>query len=114
MKRSFSTFLGQMNTILNPSPDDSDTEAILITEGSETVPLSKLQRAIYELQKNEKTFLNDPEPSLSTKYECWLEIVDEQLTEERLTKHLTSSEMLNKQYLTLVPDMVSHQLFWKR
>lgn len=32
-----------MNTALNPSPDDSDTEAILITEDSEAVPLSKLQ-----------------------------------------------------------------------
>lgn len=32
-----------MNSVLNPSPDDSDTEAILITEGSETVTLTKLQ-----------------------------------------------------------------------
>lgn len=34
-----------MNNVLNPtpSPDDSDAEAILITEGSETVTLSKLQ-----------------------------------------------------------------------
>lgn len=103
-----------MNTVLNPSPDDSDTEAIMITEGSETVTLTKLQTAVYELQKNEKTFTQDPEETLFSKYECWLEIVDEQLTEERLTKHLTSSQMLNKQYLTLVPDKVSHQMFWKR
>lgn len=103
-----------MNTVLNPSPDDSDTEAILITENSETVTLSKLQKAIYELQKNEKTFTQDPEASLSKKYECWLEIVDDQLTEERLTKHLTNSATLNNQYFNLVPDKVSHQTFWKR
>lgn len=103
-----------MNTVLNPSPDDSDTEAILITENSETVTLTKLQKAIYELQKNEKTFTLDPEASLSKKYECWLEIIDDQLTEERLTKHLTNSATLNSQYFSLVPDKVSHQTFWKR
>lgn len=31
-----------MNNVLNPSPDDSDTE-ILIVENSETVKLTKLQ-----------------------------------------------------------------------
>lgn len=116
MKRSFSSFLGQMNNVLNPSPspDDSDTEAILITEGSETVTLTKLQQAVYELQKNEKVFLEDPDPSVDKQYQCWLEIIDDQLTEERLTKHLTSSATLNNQYLKLVPDNVPHLLFWKR
>lgn len=35
--------VGQVNTVLNPTPDDSDTEAILIVEGSDTVKLTKLQ-----------------------------------------------------------------------
>ena len=34
---------GQMNEALNPTPDDSDTEAILIVEGQEAVTLTKLQ-----------------------------------------------------------------------
>lgn len=76
--------------------------------------LCLLQQAIYELQKNEKTFLEDPDPSLKKQYQCWLEIIDDQLTEERLNKHLSSSVTLNNQYLKLVPDNVPHQLFWKR
>lgn len=39
----FFVVLGQVNTVLNPVPDDSDTEAILIVEGSDTVKLTKLQ-----------------------------------------------------------------------
>ncbi|KAJ8923940.1 hypothetical protein NQ315_006716 [Exocentrus adspersus] len=113
MKRSFSSFLGQMNNVLNPSPDDSDTE-ILIVENSETVKLTKLQRAVYELQKDPNTFLCDPEAELSKQFHCWLEIVDDQLSDERIARHVNSSEVLKQQYAKLVPDIVEHQLFWKR
>ncbi|RZC39233.1 BSD domain containing protein [Asbolus verrucosus] len=114
MKRSFSSFLGQMNTVLNPSPDDSDTEAILIVEDSETVTLTKLQKAVYELQKNTDTFVNDPDEQLAKKFECWLEIIDDQLSEDRINKHLKSSIVLRNQYEKLVPEIVPHSLFWKR
>ncbi|XP_044265831.1 BSD domain-containing protein 1-like isoform X2 [Tribolium madens] len=114
MKRSFSSFLGQMNTVLNPTPDDSDTEAILIVEDSETVTLTKLQKAIYELQKEDTTFTDDPEEALAKKFECWLEIIDDQLSEDRINKHLSSSTVLRNQYKKLVPDTVPHSLFWKR
>ncbi|KAF5287983.1 hypothetical protein FQA39_LY15565 [Lamprigera yunnana] len=114
MKRSFSTLIGQMNNVLNPSPDDSDTEAILITEGSEAVTLTKLQRIIYEIQKNKNTFLDDPDPTLDKQYQCWLEILDNQLDEDRLAKHLANSNTLNYQYINLVPEHVSHRQFWIR
>ncbi|XP_044742553.1 BSD domain-containing protein 1-like [Chrysoperla carnea] len=114
MKRTFSSFLGQMNTVLNPTPDDSDTEAVIITGDNETQPLTKLQQALYELQNNPGTYLKDPEQNLAAQYECWLEIINDQLTEDRLAKHLLSSEVLNQQYLALCPDQVSHDTFWKR
>ncbi|CAH1965575.1 unnamed protein product [Acanthoscelides obtectus] len=113
MKRSFSSFLGQMNSVLNPSPDDSDTE-ILIVENSETVELTKLQKAIYDLQKNADTFLKDPDESLSKQFRCWLEIVDDQLSDDRIAKYVNSSEILKRQYAKLVPEVVEHHLFWKR
>ncbi|KAK9704551.1 BSD domain [Popillia japonica] len=113
MKRTFSSFIGQMNEALNPSPDDSDTEAILITDG-EIITLSKVQQAVYELQKNDATFLTDPEVSLQKRYQCWLEIIDDQLSEQKLNKHLSGSTTLNEKYIKLVPDSVSHALFWKR
>lgn len=103
-----------MNTVLNPSPDDSDTEAILVIEDAEPVTLTKLQKAIYDLQKDEKTFTEDLEENLRRKFECWLEILDEQLSEERLNKHLKSSAVLKKQHEKLVPEIVPHLLFWKR
>ncbi|XP_044745941.1 BSD domain-containing protein 1-like isoform X2 [Coccinella septempunctata] len=114
VKRSFSTFLDQMNTVLNPSPDDSDTEAIMIVEGSETITLTKLQQIIYDLQSNEKTFTTEPEPSLSEQYKCWLQISEEQVYDEKIEKYLKRSDILQRQYEKLVPDKVDKDNFWKR
>lgn len=116
VKRSLSSFLGQVNTVLNPSPEpDSDAEALVVTEGGGgAVALTRLQQALYELQRDEKTFTAEPEASTRAKYECWLEVADDEFTEERLTRHLHASSALNDQYQRLVPDRVSHQLFWKR
>ncbi|CAG9860737.1 unnamed protein product [Phyllotreta striolata] len=113
MKRSFSSFLGQMNTILNPSPDDSDTE-ILIVENSETKTLNEFQKCLYNLQNDPGTFLEDPDESLSGQYKCWLEIMEDRLSEERIGKCVNSSEILRNQYDKLVPGDVEHDVFWKR
>ncbi|XP_022907259.1 BSD domain-containing protein 1-like isoform X1 [Onthophagus taurus] len=113
VKKSISSFLGQVNEALNPSPEDEDTEAILITDG-DMVPLTKLQCAIYDLQKKSSTFLTDPDSSLEKRYQCWLEIIDDQLTEYKLNKHLANSVVLSEQYSKLVPDHVSHDIFWQR
>nr|XP_023019410.1 BSD domain-containing protein 1-A-like isoform X2 [Leptinotarsa decemlineata] len=113
MKRSFSSFIGQMSNVLNPSPDDSDTE-VLIVENSETVTLTKFQKALYELQNDPRTFLCDPEEELHKQFQCWLEIIDDQLCDERIAKQVNSSEVLKRQYAKLVPEIVEHQLFWKR
>lgn len=40
--------------------------------------------------------------------------MDDQLSADRLEKHLNSSIVLRKQYEELVPTKVSHPLFWKR
>lgn len=42
MKRSVSSFLGQVSSVLNPSPEDDDEEAIVIHD-SEPVVLTKFQ-----------------------------------------------------------------------
>ena len=42
MKRSVSSFLGQVGSVLNPLPDDGDEEAILI-QGDNHVFLNRLQ-----------------------------------------------------------------------
>ncbi|KAJ8931250.1 hypothetical protein NQ314_015869 [Rhamnusium bicolor] len=92
----------------------SSTGAVLEKTLNCTIPLFWFQKAVYELQKDPNTFLCDPEAELSKQFQCWLEIIDDQLSDDRIAKHVNSSEVLKRQYAKLVPDIVEHQLFWKR
>lgn len=69
---------------------------------------------LYDLQNDPNTYLCEPEETLQKQFQCWLEIVDDQLSDDRITKHVNSSEVLKRQYAKLVPDFVEYQTFWKR
>lgn len=74
--------------------------------------MSKIQKAIYELQKNAETFVKDPEQK--EKFDCWLQVIEDDLTEERIGKHLSSSLVLRRQFEKLVPEVITKDQFWKR
>lgn len=115
MKKSFSSFLGQVTEALVPSlEEEEEGEEVLITEeGAET--LTGFYKHLAELQSMDGTYLEEPADELSEKYKRWMEVVEqEQFTEPRLARHLASSTILNEQYVTLVPSKVAHMDFWKR
>lgn len=115
VKRSLSSFLGQVSEALAPTlEEEDDAEAILITKDG-SVTLTGFQKHLAELQSNNATYLTAPDPSLTENYQRWLEIIDQtQFTQNQLAKHLSSSDILNEHYLTLVPDQIPHMEFWKR
>ncbi|XP_035892773.1 BSD domain-containing protein 1-A-like [Anopheles stephensi] len=115
MKKSFSSFLGQVTEALVPSlEEDEETEAVLITVDG-TLTLTGFYKHLAELQANNDTYLEEPADELREKYKRWMEVVEqEQFTEPRLAKHLASSTILNEKYVTLVPAKVAHMNFWKR
>lgn len=114
VKKSLSSFFGQVSEALAPSiEEEDDAEAVLITSDG-TVTLTGFQKHLAELQANEATYLTAPDSTLTDNYQRWLEIVDQsQFTQNQLAKHLSNSEILNEKYLALVPDKVSHMEFWK-
>lgn len=114
VKKSLSSFFGQVTEALIPSMDDDDTEAVLITTDG-TITLTGFQKHLAELQLNDETYLKPPEAQLVENYNRWIEVTEQdQFTQNRLAKHLASSEILNEKYLTFVPDQVPHMEFWKR
>ncbi|XP_063707735.1 BSD domain-containing protein 1-A-like [Culicoides brevitarsis] len=114
MKKSISSFLGQVSDVLVPPVEDEEAEAIMITKDG-SVTLTGFAKHLAELQANDATYVQEPVDELAPQYKRWLEIVEqEQFTEPRLTKQLTNSQILNEKYLSLVPDKVSHMEFWKR
>lgn len=113
MKRSMSSFFGTVSNVLNPTPEDDDEEAIVIHD-SEPVVLTKFQMMQHALITNTDTFLTDPDKKYEKQYEAWLEIIEDQLTADRLSKMMATNPDLHSQYTTLVPDQVSHLEFWQR
>lgn len=114
VKRSLSSFLGQVSEALAPSFDDDETETVKITSDG-IITLTGFQKHLAELQTNEATYLAPPDDTLAENYQRWLEIVEQdQFTQNMIERHLSSSEILKEHYLRLVPETVSHMDFWKR
>lgn len=114
VKKSLSSFFGQVSEALVPSLEDDDAEAIIITSDG-AITLTGFQKHLAELQANDGTYLSPPDATLQENYQRWLECVDQdQFTQNQLARHLTSSEILNEKYLVLVPDKLPHMEFWKR
>lgn len=114
MKKSLSSFFGQVSEALVPSIEDDESEAIIITSEG-VITLTGFQKHLAELQANESTYLLPPDSTLQENYQRWLEIVDQdQFTQNQLARHLNNSEILNEKYLSLVPDQLPHMEFWKR
>lgn len=114
VKKSLSSFFGQVSEALIPSLEDDESDAVLITNDGQ-VTLVGFQKHLAELQAADETYLTAPAASLSENYQRWLEVTEQdQFTQNRLAKHLTSSEILNEKYLSLVPDQIAHMEFWQR
>lgn len=60
----------------------------------------------HALVTNPNTFLLGPEKEYEKQYEAWLEIVEDQLSADRLSKLMASNPELHSQYTALVPSQV--------
>lgn len=113
MKRSMSSFLGTVNTVLNPAPDDSDQEA-MVMRGNIPVVLTRVQAQLHTLMTSEETFLLEPSDIEAAQFAAWLDIQEDLLNNDTLTKLMVTYAELHSQYTKLVPSKVSHADFWQR
>lgn len=114
VKRSVSSFLGQVSNALSPPPQDEDEEAIMI-HNSQPVPLTPFQKKLHALITDPDTFLIAPSEADLPQYKAWLEVTQEVLdNEQRLARMLAANPDLHCQFTRLVPEKVSESLFWER
>jgi Rps23 Pro-64 3,4-dihydroxylase Tpa1-like proline 4-hydroxylase len=74
--------------------------------------ISYLQAKIYSLGLDESVFLKDPEDMDA--YEKWLAHFDLEVKNDEIADLLTANPHLQLHYSQLVPDKVSHLVFWHR
>ncbi|CAH2097718.1 unnamed protein product [Euphydryas editha] len=112
MKKSFSTFIGQVSTVLNPEPDDEDDTEVILSSGDTTM-LSTYKKELEALQRVDATYIV---PAYSPEFEAWRSSLEDSeiIKPTSAVKRLESSPLLKAQYEKLVPDAVSHEEFWER
>lgn len=113
MKKSLSTFIGQVSTVLNPEPDDEDDTEVILSSGDTTM-LSTYKKELEALQRVDATYLV---PASSPELDAWrasLELGAELVSPGSAAKRLAASPLLRAMYDKLVPDAVSHEDFWER
>ncbi|GBP65848.1 BSD domain-containing protein 1 [Eumeta japonica] len=109
MKKSFSTFIGQVSTVLNPEPDDEDDTEVILSSGDTTM-LSTYKKELEALQRVDATFIV---PACSAEFDAWRSTLEGDAW-STAAKKLRASPLLKAQYERLVPDAVSHEDFWER
>lgn len=114
VKKSVSTFFGQVAEVFTPTLGEQFDEAILI-QGGNPVSMTAFQVKLHQLMKEDTTYLSEVEEGETAQFEAWLEVSKETLDNvDRLTELLALNTLLQEKYSTLVPDKVSHSDFWKR
>ncbi|XP_068624971.1 BSD domain-containing protein 1-like isoform X2 [Battus philenor] len=114
MKKSFSTFIGQVSTVLNPEPDDEDDTEVILSSGDTTM-LSTYKKELEALQRVDATYIV---PAYSPEFEAWRTSLETSeagiITPASAIKRLEANPILKAQYNKLVPDAVTHEEFWER
>jgi len=89
--------------ILETSLPETNGIKIIYKWKSTNAVFQMLQHALVT---NPNTFLLGPEKEYEKQYEAWLEIVEDQLSADRLSKLMASNPELHSQYTALVPSQV--------
>ncbi|CAH3949099.1 BSD domain-containing protein 1-like [Pieris brassicae] len=112
MKKSISSFIGQVSTVLNPEPDDEDDTEVILSSGDTTM-LSTYKKELESLQRVDATYIVPPDRLHFTAWRESLE-TDDVISPVAAVKRLNNSPILKTQYEKLVPDACSHDEFWER
>ncbi|KAL0811955.1 hypothetical protein ABMA28_009354 [Loxostege sticticalis] len=114
MKKSFSSFIGQVSTVLNPEPDDEDDTEVILSSGDTTM-LSTYKKELEALQRVDATFIVGAH---SPEFEAWRASLEGAeggvIAPASAVRRLETNPVLKAQYEKLVPDAVSHDEFWER
>jgi len=93
--------------------EDLEAEALLVQgQQQEPVILNRLQAQLYALATDPDTFLTEPHPDDAEEFTAWKPELDKRQGE--ISELMVSNANIRKNYSTLVPEKVNHNLFWTR
>jgi len=105
------SLLEQVSSIFGVEPEDDDETSLRVGKDGPVV-ISRIEARIHTLAMNEDIFLHDPVDTET--YDAWMAKFDLETKNSEMTNWLTDNPHLQLHYSQLVPDKVSHLLFWHR
>jgi len=93
--------------------EDLESEAIMVMgDDKNPVLLDRLQAQLHALASDPETFLKDPDARDNVDWETWSCDLDKRQGE--ISDLMVNNASVREHYKSMVPDQVSHKLFWKR
>eukprot|EP00094_Tigriopus_californicus_P004567 TCALIF_04399-PA protein Name:"Similar to BSDC1 BSD domain-containing protein 1 (Bos taurus)" AED:0.12 eAED:0.12 QI:742/0.75/0.6/1/1/1/5/0/398 len=113
MKKSVSSFWSYASGYANQMfvQDDLEADAILV-RGDNPVLLDRLQAQLHALASDPGTFEADPHPKDKVQWDEWACDLDKRQGE--ISDLMVNNPDIRQHYTAMVPEKVSHKLFWRR
>jgi len=105
-----SIVLDQMSTIFGVGPDDDDEALVMNSSGA--IVIDRVKSKLHTMTVDEDVFLKDPADIKA--YENWILQFDLEKKNEEMSDLMTANPHLQLRYAQLVPQKVSHLVFWHR
>lgn len=95
--------------------EDLDSEALLVQgDDGSSVPLDRLQAQLLALSSDPDTFLQDPDPQDGLANDWDNFVCDLEKRQGEISDLMVNNPHVRKNYSALVPEKVSHKVFWTR
>lgn len=113
VKKSVSSFWNYASGYANQMfvQDDLEAEAILV-RGDNPVLLDRLQAQLHALASDPNTFESDPDPKDKSQWDEWTCDLDKRQGE--ISDLMVNNPDIRQHYTAMVPEKVSHKIFWRR
>jgi len=110
---SLTDFLGKVVKQVSPlEPDDSDEDSFLLGTRTGVKTLSPAQARLYHLQTNPETYCTEPDNGIA--FEEWSKNFDVETKKEEISSLILDCKEVRTIFNKLVPDAVTHEVFWTR
>ncbi|XP_047144200.1 BSD domain-containing protein 1 isoform X1 [Hydra vulgaris] len=110
VKKGISKFLHTVSDLITSPPDDTNDEIITLSDSFSLENYSRKQEILQSIQLDQGTYCNEPDGLFLE----WLDTFNLDNHKSEMSELLIHNSSVRAIYTQLVPEVVSHTIFWQR